>query len=183
MEDLRGLEMKGARTTLLISLLIVGALSGASAGEPQSNTLLTSAKAIEFTRSLEERPLAPEARTMRSQLIDWAAETKDATITVCDVLGPIPGTDIPYGPELLIQSMFGNGSFQIEHPESKADELQAQLAGIKSMLRAYSNILKRDPSVRVPLYDTWLEKQSTGALQEALGSSITEKCVKSAAKA
>lgn len=147
-------------------------------GEPMS-----SAKAVQLIRALEQAPLAKEAKAIRSDLIDWAEETKDVTILVCDVLGPIPGSKVPYGPELLVQSMFGNAAFQLEHTESRGDELKAQLAGIESMLRAYREILKSDPSAGIPAYDAWLKDSEAGVLAEHLTPSIREKCVDPNAKA
>ena len=153
----------------------------AQANAPQDK--VTSADAAALIRLLEQDPLAAEARSIRSNLIDWATETKDVAITVCDVLGPIPSTDVPYGPELLVQAMFGNGAFQLEHPESKNDEIKAQLAGITSMLRTYAKILQSNPNARIPQYDAWLSDLSDGKLAERVTPAIQEKCIKSPAKA
>ena len=165
--------------------LIAGVLFSSSlcAQTKAHQSPLTSADAVTFIRTLEQAPLAENARSVRSQLIDWAAETNDVTITVCDVLGPIPGTDVPHGPELLIQAMLGNGAFQLEHPESKDDEAKAQMAGISSMLRAYAKILESDPNAHIPLYDSWLSDLKAGKLAERVAPAIREKCVDSPAKA
>jgi hypothetical protein len=144
---------------------------------------MSSAEAVHLIQSLEEAPLGLNAKLVRSDLIDWAAETKDVTITVCDVLGPIPGSELPYGPELLVQAMLGNGAFQVEHPESKDNEHKAQLAGIGSMLRAYEKILDTDPSAHIPLYDEWLTDLKAGRLEEKVTPSIQQKCVDAPAKA
>jgi hypothetical protein len=165
--------------------LIAGALFSsvlfAQTNAPQGK--VTSEDAVALIRLLEQDPLAAEARSVRSKLIEWATETKDVTITVCDVLGPVPGTDVPYGPELLAQAMFGNGAFQLEHPESKGDEVNAQLAGITSMLRTYAKILQSNPNTRIPQYDAWLSDLAAGKLAERVTPAIQEKCVDSPAKA
>ena len=165
---------------LLTGALFSGALC-AQTDAPQGK--VTSADAVALIHSLERAPLARGARAIRSNLIDWAQETKDVTITVCDVLGPIPGSDVAYGPELLVQAMLGNGAFQLQHPESKGDEVKVQLAGIASMLRAYAKILELDASARIPQFDAWLTDLSDGKLEEQLAPAIQEKCINPPAKA
>ena len=130
-----------------------------------------------LVRALEQDPLAPDARQVRAELIRWATDTQDVTITVCAVLGPIPDAGVPNGPELMAQAMFANGAFKLEYPEQRDDEVAAQLAGIASLLRAYEKLLAADPGARIPEFDTWLQQREDGTLAEQRTPSITEKCL------
>lgn len=167
------------------AVLIAGLLTASTvlAQAPDSHAPMTSSEAVRLIQLLEQAPLAESARKVRADLIDWAAETNDVTITICDVLGPIPNSTVPYGPELLVQAMFGNGAFQIQHPERKGNEYKAQLAGIESMLRAYERIIKADPTARIPQYDEWLGDLKAGRLEAKIAPSIQEKCVDAPAEA
>ena len=179
-----GLEQTLKETALKATIIALGVIFSATgaavASEPQT---MPSSEAVRLTHRLEQSPLGITAKKDRSDLIDWAAATPDVTITVCDVLGPIPNKNLPYGPELLVQAMFGNGAFQIEHPEFKGDEFRAQLAGITSMLYSYERILEVDPSARVPEYDQWLVALKAGRLEATVGANVREKCVNQPAKA
>jgi hypothetical protein len=161
---------------LIIGILFSGAL-WAQTNPDQSQ--VTSSNVVAFIRLLEQAPLSADAPSVRRNLLTWATETKDVTINVCDVLGPIPGTTVPYGPELLLQAMLGNGAFQLEHPESKGDEVKAQMAGITSMLHAYAKILELQPNARIPELDTWLVELRDGTLAERITPAIQKKCVDS----
>ena len=168
------------------SIVLLGGVLLSSVLSAQTKTHqseVTSADAVRLIRLLEQAPLAPEASAVRADLLNWAMTTKDVTIKVCDVLGPVPNSDVPYGPKLLIQAMFGNGAFQLEHPANKGDEMKAQLAGITSMLRAYAKILESDPNARIPQYDAWLSDLSAGKLAARLAPTIQERCVELPAKA
>ncbi|NYZ63488.1 hypothetical protein [Luteimonas deserti] len=156
---------------LLAGLLVSSVSSAALAYRP-----VQTADIPELVRTLEREPLAPGARKLRQDLLAWATQTRDVTVTVCDVLGPVPGSTVPYGPELLLQAMLGNAAFQLENPASKDDEEMAQMAGITSLLRAYQATLAADPNARIPQYDTWLVELEAGRLARDRALVIKEKC-------
>jgi hypothetical protein len=143
----------------------------------QAVAAVSSADVPALVRALEQDPLAPDARQVRAELLQWATDTQDVSITVCAVLGPIPGNGVPNGPELLAQAMFANGAFKLEHPGQREDEVAAQLAGIASLLRAYEKLLAADPGARIPEFDTWLLQREDGTLAEQRTPSIIEKCL------
>lgn len=133
---------------------------------------------IAMTQQLEQRPLAPEADSLRQQLYEWTTESDAVMITVCDVLGPIPSDEaLPYAKELLVQSFFGNAAYQLQYPGSKDDQLKLQLAGITSMLKAYRNIVKQQPEARIATYDTWLKALDSDKLAQRLLPTIAQKCL------
>jgi len=162
------------------SVVLGFALTAASAVPAlaaDGQAVIASRDAVRLIRALEQEPLSPDAAMIRSDLIDWVAATKDVTITVCDVLGPVPGTQVPYGAELFVQAMFGKGAFQLEHPEHKGNEQKAQLAGIESMLRSYERIVAMDPYSRIAEYDEWLSDLEAGRLEAKVGPNIQRHCL------
>jgi hypothetical protein len=132
-------------------------------------------KAVRFTLALEKQPLADEAPEMRRWLLEWVVETPDYTVLVCDILGPIPNEDVPYGSELGVQQLFGNVTYQIRNPGDK-DETRFQVAGVESVLKAYQAILAEDPKAHIGYFDGLLVEQRKGRLREHLEPIITDKC-------
>ncbi|GHC13362.1 hypothetical protein [Thermomonas carbonis] len=161
---------------LLVAASLLASCLSAHAGQDLQPINAEHAKVIQLTRALEERPLDPTARDARAWLLQWAEATPDVTILVCDILGPLPGTNVPNGPELLVQSMFGNAAFQLQHPESKGDPQKTQMAGVVSLLAAYRTYVKTDPGASIPHFDAWLAELAAGTLQTKLAPTITEKC-------
>jgi hypothetical protein len=134
------------------------------------------AKFIRLTTQLEQDPLGDQDKRIRDWLIEWATKSKDVTVQACDVLGPIPAQDLPHGPDLLTQYLFGNAAFQLAHADQRGDMIATQLAGIRSSMRAYSSLLARVPDARISYYDSLLAKQSDGMLEAFLKPIIVEKC-------
>jgi hypothetical protein len=132
-------------------------------------------KAVRYTEALESNPMRGDARSMRQWLVEWLAATPDFEVTVCDILGPIPGNKIKYGPELLLQQMFGNVTFQIKNP-TKTDSISVQTAGVVSLLKAYSAILAKDPNAHIPYFDNLLAKQRVGELKDHMAPLIVHSC-------
>ena len=132
-------------------------------------------KAVRYTEALEADPFRSDAGKMRQWLGQWVAETPDYTVTVCDILGPIPSTKLPFGPELLLQQMFGNVAFQIKNPD-KFDVVSVQTAGVESLLRAYTKIIAKQPGARIPYFDNLLTKQRNGELRAHMAPLIVRSC-------
>jgi hypothetical protein len=159
------------RAALLACLLLtsVPALPASEAAERDID------KAVRYTEALEVDPTSKDAKRMRQWLMEWVAATPDFTITVCNILGPIPGTKLKYGPELFLQQMFGNVTFQIKHP-TRTDSISVQTAGVVSLLKAYSAILAKEPSASIPYFDNLLAKQRAGGLKDHMAPLIVRSC-------
>ncbi|MCL1635276.1 hypothetical protein M2650_11630 [Luteimonas sp. SX5] len=130
---------------------------------------------VRFTRALEVDPLGENSSRVRGTLIEWLRNTQDYTVVVCDILGPIPGEKPPHSAELLVQQMFGNVAYQIEHPSEK-DRNRLQVAGVESVLKAYSAILAEDAQARIPYLDGLLAERKKGALARHMGPIIAKGC-------
>lgn len=159
---------------LIICLLAWPAV--AWAGKRGQSSPEDRAKFVKLTRQLEADPLGKEAVEARQWLIPWLEKVKDITVTVCDLLGPIPGEDHPYSPEILTQMMFSNAAFQIEHPDKADDKVAVQTAGVEGALKAYEAILKSKPEAQIAFLDDLVRKRDAGEFGTYMKKVVPEKC-------
>ena len=155
-------------TPLLLVLALIVEPSWPQAQESET------AKVVRFVAALESDPLGAESAEKREWLLSWVTETPDYTVVLCDVLGPIPKTDVPHGRELLLQYMFGNVAYQIQN--GKGDGVLPQVAGVESLLHAYSAIVEQKPDGHIPYFDELLALQRQGNLVERMIPLAAAKC-------
>src|SRR5262245_54615599 len=99
-----------------VAVVLLLSLSPATA-KPKSSTPEERTKAAMMAHELEAQPMGDEAAVKRAWLIKWWQQVPDLTVTICDLLGPIPKEDHPFFAQVLVQSMFSGGAFMIEHPD------------------------------------------------------------------
>ena len=134
---------------------------------------------VSLTKFLEEKPLDESAPGIRALLIDWEDKSKDVIDYVCPgVLAPIPAENVPHSPELLVQFIFGSAAHQIANPTDKGKVVPGQLAGMRSMLKAYRGFLTADPAARIPRLDELSEMETAGTLPEYLAPIAIKECGK-----
>jgi hypothetical protein len=168
------------RLAILLFALLMFAHPAVFAAEPASES--DAQKAVRYTVALEQAPFASDAKEKRIWLMAWLTDTKDYTVYVCgDIFGPLlkakKPEDVPYGPELLVQQMFGNVAYQIGNP-SVHDDASMQLAGMESLLKVYALVIARDAKAHMPYYDNLLAEQKKGSLKKYLTPIIQKKCTK-----
>lgn len=133
------------------------------------------AKFVRLTRHLEQQPLSDTDKSMRTWLLDWAAESPDITVVVCDVLGNLH-EESEHNGIYVTQLVFGNAAFQIAHPDQRDDVQATQLAAARSALAAYRSVLAVEPDARIPVLDELLAKEDAGTLESHLTAVVAEKC-------
>jgi|JI8StandDraft_1071087.scaffolds.fasta_scaffold300606_1 hypothetical protein len=132
---------------------------------------------VGLTKFLEEKPLDESAPGIRALLLEWEDKSKDVIDYVCPgVLTPIPAENVPNSPELLGQFIFGSAAHQIANPSDKGKVVPGQLAGMRSMLKAYSQFLAADPAARIPRLDELSEMEAAGTLAEYLEPVAIKEC-------
>ncbi|HET7127134.1 MAG TPA: hypothetical protein VFI26_08605 [Lysobacter sp.] len=160
---------------ILVALLAIASVADAQAQD--SELKVTTDKVIGVTKFLESQPLDPAAPGLRSLMIDWEDKAKEVVDYVCaDVLDPIPSESVPHSSELLVQFIFGSAAHQLSNPEDKGALVPSQIAGIRSMLKAYQGFLAADPKARIPRLDELIQKESTGSLEDYLKPIILKSC-------
>lgn len=104
-------------------------------------------------------------------------EPKDVVDYVCPgVLTPILATDVPNSAELLVQFIFGSAAHQIGNPSDKGKVVPGQVAGMRSMLKAYRAFLVADPAARIPRLDELTQMNAAGTLPEYLEPIVVKEC-------
>ena len=132
---------------------------------------------VGLTRFLEEKPLDESAPAVRALLIDWEEKSKDVVDYVCPgLLAPIPADDVANSAELLVQFIFGSAAHQIANPIDKRKVVPGQLAGMRSMLKAYGVFLAADPAARIPRLDELSQMEAAGTLPEYLEPIAIKEC-------
>lgn len=162
-----------SRSILAAALVVAAALPALAGAAPEAET----ARFVRETRQLEVSPLQPGADDMRRWLFNWALETPDYQAIICPVLG-LPETvdeETSIAPEVLAQQTFGNLAYQIAEG-SDGDELDRQLAGVESALKAYAVFMKADPSLKIPGVDHLAALKKAGTLRAHVAAVIEEKC-------
>jgi hypothetical protein len=64
----------------------------------------------------------------------------------------------------MFQFIFGSAAHQIDNPSDKGKVVPGQLAGMRSMLKAYSAYLAADPAAKIQRLDELSEMDKSGQL-------------------
>ena len=90
--------------TAVVAIMFLLA-AGPAFAKPKSSPPEERAKAVAFSRELEAQPMGEEAAAKRAWLIAWWQKVPDLTVTLCDLLGPMPKDDHPFFGEVLTQEV------------------------------------------------------------------------------
>jgi len=125
------------------------------------------ARVVDYTRSLEEHPLAKDSLAKRMWLSEWIVNAGDVnSISVCcKELKSLDEVNNTYSQQLRVQAMYSQAAFQLEHPDV-TDTATIQAAGLAGTLRAYKAIQRFDPTAKYPLLDDLLALEKKGKLQK-----------------
>ena len=124
------------------------------------------AKVLDYTHSLEDHPLAKDNLAKRMWLTEWIVNTPKVNVNVCcKELQSLEEVNNTYSQQLLMQAMYSQAAFQLEHPDV-TNTAAIQTAGLAGTLRAYRAILRFDPSAKYPLLDDLLSLEKQGKLQK-----------------
>jgi hypothetical protein len=158
---------------IVMAVLVMWALP-AEAGR---KVKVESKQVVDLTRFLEEQPLDADAPLIRSLLIDWEEKSKDVEDIVClDLLFAVANPDVPNGSQVMVQFIFGSAAYQLANPGEKGKLLPSQLAGLRSMLKAYAAFLAADGGARIPALDEWAAKEAAGTLESELAAAVSIQC-------
>jgi hypothetical protein len=150
---------------LFIVMLTVVALPCA-ASMPSPLTSEDRERVVDYTRSLEQHPLAKDNLGKRMWLTEWIVKAPDLTTDVCcRELQSLDAVNSTYSQQLRMQAMYSQAAYQLEHPEVKSTSA-IQAAGLAGTLRAYRAIQHFDPSARYPLLDNLMSLERKGKLQK-----------------
>lgn len=168
--------MKAHWRFLMMATLLFTSLKVDPALAKPPSTPEDRAKAVTLARELEQDPMADDALGKRKWLIKWYEKVPDITVIICDLLGPLPGDDHPFFPFVLVQSMFSQGAFIIEHPDQAKDKVAAQTAGMMGSLKVYEVFVQAVPDGRLPFLDDMLKRRDDGTLATYMAEAVPKGC-------
>jgi hypothetical protein len=143
----------------------------------EDSRVVDNAKVAPLTKFLEEQPFHKDAPLVRTALLEWEDTSKDVVDVVCPpVLSPLPNKSIKYSGELLAQFIFGSASYQLTNPSEKGKLQPSQLAGMRSMLKAYRSMVAQDPKARVPRLDELVRSETDSSLPQVMEALVTANC-------
>jgi hypothetical protein len=149
---------------LIVAASFPSAACSRSAANPEER-----ARALAYTQSLEEHPLAKDSLQKRIWLTEWIVQVPDLTVTVppreFKALESLDKVNDTYSHQLRMQAMFSQAAFQLQHPEEK-NAARIQAAGLEGTLRAYRAIQQFDPRAKYPLLDNLMSLERQGKLQK-----------------
>ncbi|RDS81890.1 hypothetical protein DWU99_15845 [Dyella psychrodurans] len=139
--------------------------------------MVDNTKVVPLTRFLEEQPLNKDAPLVRAALLDWEDKSTDVVDVVCPgMFSPVPDKSIKYSAELMAQFIFGSAAYQIANPSEKGKLMPAQLAGMKSMLKAYRSIIALEPNARISRFDELSKDEEQGNLPQVVEPLVVANC-------
>lgn len=124
---------------------------------------------VTLTHKLEQNPLDKNLYEEKAWAKQWLEDIPDVNVTICAPV--LFGVDFikeqnKYTPQLSYQATFAEAVFIIEHPDKKSDTTAQFVAGVESALKAYTAIVKSEPSAKSKALDDLLEKQKQGKLAD-----------------
>lgn len=164
------------RISFLLSLIPLCAIPGnVLAQEPTSPE--KKAEMIRLVDSLEAHPYGGNADGSRKAVMEWLTDAPDVTVTVCSaLLGDVEKLEGEKDdPGLLLQLMFAEARFILQHPEQAQDEKAVHTAGVKGALAFYDAMKKERPDVKLPTIEKIAKSNADGKLDGFIATAI-EKC-------
>jgi hypothetical protein len=162
------------KLSIWLPLLTVGVLLVSPLAYGAKSKVKTE-QVVELTRFLEENPLDESAPGIRALLIDWEEKSKDVVDYICPgVLDPVLVDGVPNSSELMVQFIFGSAAHQIANPSDKGKVIPGQLAGMRSMLKAYSAFLAADAAAKIQRLDELSEMDISGGLDRYLAPIVKD---------
>ena len=158
-----------ARILVAVLGVLIVAASIPSAACSRASNPEERARALEYTQSLEQHPLAKDSLQKRMWLTEWIVQVPDLTVNVprqeFKALVSLDKVNDTYSNQLRMQAVFSQAAFQLQHPEEK-NAARIQAAGLEGTLRAYRAIQQFDPTAKYPLLDNLMSLEKKGKLQK-----------------
>jgi hypothetical protein len=142
----------------------------------QETSAATKARMIQLISILESDPFLKEATEVRDEILGWLAEAPDVTVKVCPkVLGDIRKIKGEEGGTLVVQLMFSEAKFILEHPDKATDQHAINVGGVEGVLRTYAAMKVAKPNLAIPEFERLIEVQSAGGLGAVVDEGL-KKC-------
>ena len=114
----------------------------------------------------EVNPYGDDANQSRKAVMAWLTDAPDVTVTVCmDLLGDAwQLMDEKDDPGLLLQLMFAEARFILQHPEQAQDAQAVHTAGLQGALAFYDSMKKQRPELKIATLEEIAQTNADGKL-------------------
>ncbi len=147
----------------LILVFVVSAALAQTTDAPPS-TPQERKQIVELAKKLEQNPLDQSLTNDATRLSQRIIDVPDITVTLCTGAMPWIQEHYRYAPELAMVYTLSAAAYVIEHPEK--DSGDSSWAGIQSALRAYQNIVKKQPNAKSRSAERLIDDENSGKLEK-----------------
>jgi hypothetical protein len=153
--------------------LVASACASSPKSEPANATPAPAAamprggkEALAVIREIQAEPLRDddEAKAKNTVVMQWLTESPDITVVVCAELLPLRDPAGPHDGALVIQLMFAQAAYQLEHPGVAPKDEAVFTAGLAAAMRVYRMLLAAHPEQGYPAWDELETAERKGAL-------------------
>jgi len=78
------------------------------------------------------------------------------------------------GGTLVVQLMFSEAKFILEHPDKATDQHAINVAGVEGVLRTYGAMKAAKPKLAIPEFDRLVKLQESGQLVAAVDEGLAK---------
>jgi hypothetical protein len=137
-------------------------------------------EALAVIREIQAEPLRNDdaAKAKNTVVMQWLTESPDITVVVCAELLPLRDPAGPHDGALVIQLMFAQAAYQLEHPGVAPKDEAVFTAGLAAAMRTYRVLLAAHPEQRYSAWDELETAERKGALSPHVRKAL-QACSKS----
>lgn len=161
------------RALLIVALSAASTTRAAAAGEVTPTE--TKVRMIQLIGELESDPFATNSEEIRGEVMSWLTDAPDVTVKVCArVLGDIDKIKGDEGETLVVQLVFSEAKFILEHPDKATDQRAINVAGVEGVLKTYAAMKIAKPKLAIREFDQLVKLQASGQLGAAIDTGLAE---------
>ena len=160
--------MTKAASSICRVLLLAAALALATTGVSAaagSTTPETKARMLQLIETLETDPFIRNGKAIRGEVTTWLIDAPDIHVALCpSLLGDITKIKSDEGGTLVVQLMFSEAKFILDHPDQASDQGAVNVAGVAGVLRTYASMKAVKPALAIREFDELAKLQASGQL-------------------
>ena len=157
---------------ILVVALALASSQAAAAGK--SSTPKERLKIVELSKQYEADILGPKSKDLATVLVKWWTDVPDLSVNWCaNLLVDERPSSKELASSVTVQALLAAGVYVMEHADKPMTNRTVWLAGMEGVVRAYQNLLGRDPSLKDPFLDKLSDLQHAGTLGEYVDAHST----------
>lgn len=162
---------KASIAVFLMTVMISTATATATKDTPAE----TKAIMIQLINQLERDPFLKDGKSVRGEVLSWLTDAPDVSVNVCThVLGDISKIKGDDGGTLVVQLMFSEAKFILEHPDKATDQHAINVAGIEGVLKTYASMQASKPKLSIREFDQLSKMKTSGQLSAEVEKRLTK---------